>query len=109
MALASNSNSKEAEQAMIKSQQLLLKHNIELKKLDYDEEDKKDRKNRVLYQHERESLQSRSKRNSSSMSYHFLTIETFEYRPMLFDILKRTYIARFLNRLICLFIKSSLY
>ncbi len=40
MALASSSNQNEAEQAMIKSQQLLLKHNIESKYLGGDDEEK---------------------------------------------------------------------
>ncbi len=40
MALASSSNHNEAEQAMIKSQQLLLKHNIDAKFVDSNEEEK---------------------------------------------------------------------
>lgn len=40
MALATSSNKNEAEQAMIKSQQLLLKHNIESKYIDGEEEEK---------------------------------------------------------------------
>lgn len=40
MALASSSNKNEAEQAMIKSQQLLLKHNIESKYIDGEAEEK---------------------------------------------------------------------
>lgn len=40
MALASSSNKNEAEQAMIKSQQLLLKHNIEIRNLVDDQDEK---------------------------------------------------------------------
>lgn len=40
MALATSSNKHEAEQAMIKSQQLLLKHNIEAKYIDGDDDEK---------------------------------------------------------------------
>lgn len=40
MALATSSNSNEAEQAMIKSQQLLLKHNVESKYFEGEEEEK---------------------------------------------------------------------
>ena len=40
MALATSSNENEAEQAMIKSQQLLLKHNIESKYIEGEEEEK---------------------------------------------------------------------
>lgn len=40
MALASSSNANEAEQAMIKSQQLLLKHNIDSKYMENDDEEK---------------------------------------------------------------------
>ena len=40
MALATSSNKHEAEQAMIKSQQLLLKHNIESKYIDSEDEEK---------------------------------------------------------------------
>jgi hypothetical protein len=40
MALATSSNKHEAEQAMIKSQQLLLKHNIDLNNIENDEDEK---------------------------------------------------------------------
>lgn len=40
MALSSSSNAHEAEQAMIKSQQLLLKHNIDSRYMDFDDEEK---------------------------------------------------------------------
>ncbi|MGB7978093.1 MAG: SprT-like domain-containing protein [Chlamydiales bacterium] len=40
MALASSSNKNEAEQAMIKSQQLLLKHNVESKYIDREDDEK---------------------------------------------------------------------
>lgn len=40
MALSSSSNAHEAEQAMIKSQQLLLKHNIDSKYMEFDDEEK---------------------------------------------------------------------
>ena len=40
MALATSSNKNEAEQAMIKSQQLLLKHNIESKYIGGEDEEK---------------------------------------------------------------------
>lgn len=58
MALATSSNKNEAEQAMIKSQQLLLKHNIESKYIDSEDEEKLFLK-RILKQ-KRENAKMRS-------------------------------------------------
>lgn len=65
MALANSSNKNEAEQAMIKSQQLLLKHNIEEKYVGSDEE--KIYLKRIMKQ----------KRKSAKMSCIALILETF--------------------------------
>jgi hypothetical protein len=66
MALASSSNKNEAEQAMIKSQQLLLKHNIETKYLDGEDEEKIYLK-RILQQ----------KKKSAKMHCIAIILETF--------------------------------
>lgn len=59
MALTSSSNKNEAEQAMIKSQQLLLKHNIDVDRASYEDNDEKIYLKRILKQ-KKENAKMRS-------------------------------------------------
>jgi hypothetical protein len=71
MALANSSNKNEAEQAMIKSQQLLLKHNLESKYMDK-ENDEKIFVKRILKQ----------KRENAKMRSIAIILETFFVSPI---------------------------
>ncbi len=71
MALANSSNKNEAEQAMIKSQQLLLKHNLESKYRD-DESDEKIFVKRILKQ----------KKENAKMRSIAIILETFFVSPI---------------------------